>query len=179
MSGDASTLTHEQQAQADADFAAGFDDDTTATPTETPAAQQDDTTQGEKTEQPTEQTAEPAPEYVQLTKAERDELFALREQAQKQFGTAFGKIGGIERRLQELNSGPQVEISQEDIDALKDDFPPLAAALEAAPLAEVDEPGVGAEAPEPEPAPAAPEAVATLDAVAPAVVAARIVGWVP
>jgi len=126
MSGDASTLTHEQQAQADADFAAGFDDDTTATPTETPAAQQDDTTQGENTEQP----AEPVPEYVQLTKAERDELFALREQAQKQFGTAFGKIGGIERRLQELNTGAQVEISQEDIDALKDDFPPLAAALE-------------------------------------------------
>ena len=126
MSGDASTLTHEQQAQADADFAAGFDDDTTAAPTETPAAQQDDTTQGENTEQP----AEPVPEYVQLTKAERDELFALREQAQKQFGTAFGKIGGIERRLQELNTGAQVEISQEDIDALKDDFPPLAAALE-------------------------------------------------
>lgn len=126
MSGDASTLTPEQQAQADADFAAGFDDDTTATPTETPAAQQDDTTQGENTEQP----AEPAPEYVQLTKAERDELLGLRDQAQKQFGTAFGKIGGIERVLKELNTGSQVEISQEDIDALKDDFPPLAAALE-------------------------------------------------
>lgn len=124
MSGDASTtLTPEDQ--ADADFAAGFDDDTTATPTATPAAQQDDTTQGEKTE-----PAEPAPEYVQLTKAERDELMGLRDQAQKQFGTAFGKIGGIERTLQQLNSGAQVDISQEDIDALKDDFPPLAAALE-------------------------------------------------
>ena len=130
MSGDASTLTPEQQAQADADFAAGFDDDTTATPTETPAAQQDDTTQGEKTEQPTEQTAEPAPEYVQLTKAERDELIATRQQWEKQFGTAFGKIGGIERTIKSLTDGAQVEINQEDIDALKDDFPPLAAALE-------------------------------------------------
>ena len=127
MSGDASTLTHEQQAQADADFAAGFDDDTTATPTETPAAQQDGAGQGDNGEPA---QAEPAPEYVQLTKAERDELMGLRDQAQKQFGTAFGKIGGIERRLQELNTGAQVEISQEDIDALKDDFPPMAAALE-------------------------------------------------
>ena len=128
MSGDASTTELDQQDNADlADFAAGFDDGTTATPTETPAAQQDD---GKPAATTQEEPAEPAPEYVQLTKAERDELFALREQATKQFGTAFGKIGGIERRLQELNSGPQVEISQEDIDALKDDFPPLAAALE-------------------------------------------------
>ncbi len=120
MSGDASTLNHDEEAA----FAAGFDDDTTATPTETPAEQQDTDTQQEAT------PAEPAPEYVQLTKAERDELMGLRDQAQRQFGTAFGKIGGIERTLQQLNSGAQVEISQEDIDALKDDFPPLAAALE-------------------------------------------------
>lgn len=128
MSGDATTELDQQHDADLASFAAGFDDDTTATPTETPAAQQDGTQQPESTEPA--QPAEPAPEYVQLTKAERDELFALREQATKQFGTAFGKIGGIERRLQELNTGAQVEISQEDIDALKDDFPPLAAALE-------------------------------------------------
>ena len=114
------TLTIDEQDSAD--FSAGFNDDTTATPTETPAELQVEVT--------TVENVEPEPEYVQLTKGERDELFALREQAQKQFGTAFGKIGGIERRLQELNSGAQVEISQEDIDALRDDFPPLAAALE-------------------------------------------------
>jgi hypothetical protein len=123
MSGNASTLTQDEEAA----FDAGFDDDTTATPTETPAEQQDTATQPEASTAP----AEPAaPEYAQFTKAERDELMALREQAQKQFGTAFGKIGGIERTLQQLNSGAQVEIRQEDIDALKDDFPPLAAALE-------------------------------------------------
>ncbi len=124
MSGDATTLTQDEEAE----FAAGFDDDTTETPTETPADQQDgDNRQQEASSVPAEP---PAPEYVQLTKAERDELIATRQQWEKQFGTAFGKIGGIERRLQELNSGTQVDISQEEIDALKDDFPPLAAALE-------------------------------------------------
>lgn len=121
MSGNATTQTQEEQ--ADADFAAGFDDDTTAAPTETPANQDASTEQ---------QTPEPAaPEYAQFTKAERDELMALREQAQKQFGTAFGKIGGIERTLQQLNSGAQVDVAQEDIDNLRNDgFEPLAAALE-------------------------------------------------
>jgi hypothetical protein len=123
MSGDATTLTPDEEAA----FAAGFDDDTTDTPTETPADQQDADTQQQERPAP----AEPAPpEYAQFTKAERDELMALREQAQKQFGTAFGKIGGIERTIKSLTDGAQVDISQEDIDALRDDFPPLAAALE-------------------------------------------------
>ena len=128
MSGDASTtgesqFEHDQRENA---FAAGFDDDTTATPTETPAEQQDNANQQEA--EPVQ--AEPAPEYVQLTKAERDELIAMRQKWENQFGTAFGKIGGIERTIKSLTDGAQVEISQEDIDALKDDFPPLAAALE-------------------------------------------------
>ena len=127
MSGDASTLNDHDNTTDDTAFSAGFDDDTTATPTETPAAQQDAKTQGENS-MPAQ--AEPAPEYVQLTKAERDELIATRQQWEKQFGTAFGKIGGIERTIKSLTDGAQVEISQEDIDALKDDFPPLAAALE-------------------------------------------------
>ena len=126
MNDDASTTTLTTDEQERAAFSSGYDNDTTSTPaampTETPAELMVEVTNVEN--------VEPEPEYVQLTKGERDELFALREQAQKQFGTAFGKIGGIERRLQELNSGAQVEISQEDIDALRDDFPPLAAALE-------------------------------------------------
>lgn len=123
MSGDATTLTQDDETA----FAAGYDDDTTDTPTETPADQQDTDTQQQENPAP----AEPAaPEYAQFTKAERDELMALREQATKQFGTAFGKIGGIERTIKSLTDGAQVDISQEDIDALRDDFPPLAAALE-------------------------------------------------
>jgi hypothetical protein len=123
MSGDANTLNQDEEAA----FAAGFDD-TTATPTETPAEQQDEDTLHDEG---TTATAEPAaPEYAQLTKAQLDDLLAIKAMQEKQFGTAFGKIGGIERTLQQLNSGAQVDISQEDIDALKDDFPPLAAALE-------------------------------------------------
>lgn len=105
----------------DADFDSGFDDNTT-TSTETPGT-------SEEVSQPAVIEA-PAVEYVQLTKAERDDLMAIRASQEKSFGTAFGKIGGIERTLQQLQGGAQVDISQEDIDALRDDFPPLAAALE-------------------------------------------------
>ena len=125
MSGESTTLTPEQEA---AEFAEGFDDNLLESPTATPG-QQEGATEPSEPETPKEPEA-PAVEYVQLTKAERDELMGLRAQQEKSFGTAFGKIGGIERTLQQLNSGAQVEISQEDIDALKDDFPPLAAALE-------------------------------------------------
>ena len=123
MSGESTTLTPEQEQAA---FADGFGDDPYA-PTETPG-QESDTTPSAEAAAP--EPEAPAIEYVQLTKAERDELMGLRAQQEKSFGTAFGKIGGIERTLQQLNSGAQVEISQEDIDALRDDFPPLAAALE-------------------------------------------------
>ena len=101
---------------------AGFDEgfaNAPSEPTATPVQKSD--------EQP---NPEPAIEYAQLTKAQYDELIGLKATQEKSFGTAFGKLGGIERTLQQLQSGPQVEISQEDIDALRDDFPPLAAALE-------------------------------------------------
>ncbi len=121
MSGDADTLTPEQEVAA---FADGFDND--ATPTETPASVGSETTET------------PAVEYAQLTKAEYEELKAraalvedLKATADRSFGTAFGKIGGIERQLKDLTSGAQVEISQEDIDTLRGDgFEPLAVALE-------------------------------------------------
>ena len=73
----------------------------------------------------------PPVEYAQLTKAEYDELKSLRATQEKSFGTAFGKIGGIERTIAQLQAAPQVEISQEDIDTLRGDgFEPLALALE-------------------------------------------------
>lgn len=107
----------------------GFDDgfnNVATPPTETP-----ETEAAEKPE------AQPAIEYAQLTKAELDELKTraalieeMRATQDKSFGTAFGKIGGIERRLQEIAAAPSVEVQQADIDALKDDFPALATALE-------------------------------------------------
>jgi len=110
---------------------AGFDEGFTNdphSPTETPG----DGGQDEG------QRQEPAQvEYVQLTKTEYEELRArtaliedLKSTQERSFGTAFGKIGGIERTIQQLQSGNRVEIDQEDIDALREDFPPLAAALE-------------------------------------------------
>lgn len=110
----------------------GFDDgfnDAADAPTETP----------EQRTQEVETPAEkPQPvEYAQLTKAELEELKAraalvteMRATQDKSFGTAFGKIGGIERRLQEIATAPGVEVEQADIDALKDDFPAMATALE-------------------------------------------------
>lgn len=107
------------------DFADGFAN--LEAPTATPG----------QTDKPAENAETPAIEYAQLTKAEYEELKGraalveeLKATQEKSFGTAFGKIGGIERTIQQLQAGPQIEISQEDIDALREDFPPLAAALE-------------------------------------------------
>ena len=111
----------------DADFEAGFANPTPK-PTETPAG---DDKQEQQVEQQAETVVQQAVEYAQLTKAEADELRALRATAERSFGTAFGKIGGIERQIKALTDGGQVEIDQTDIDTLRaDGFEPLAKALE-------------------------------------------------
>lgn len=83
--------------------------------------------------------AEPtAPQYAQITvddlaalkasAARSDELRATLEKVQ---GTAFGKIGGIERQLKELSAASSPDISQDAIDQFREDgFEPLAQALE-------------------------------------------------
>jgi hypothetical protein len=119
---DSETVTNDEQ---DADFEAGFAN-SPQVPTETPAS---DEKQPEQ--QSAEQVVEQAVEYVKLTKAEADELRALRATAERSFGTAFGKIGGIERQIKALTDGAQVDIDQADIDSLRSDgFEPLAKALE-------------------------------------------------
>jgi len=111
----------------DDDFQSGFDNAETST--ETPRADDD--------EPQDEASAPAAPEYVQLTRQEVEELKAraalideIKATQEKSFGTAFGKLGGLERDLKALKEGKRVEIDQADIDALREDFPPLAAALE-------------------------------------------------
>ena len=124
---EADTITDE----TDADFEAGFAHPETQ-PTETPDGQ------GEQAQETKTETAAETVEYVQLTKAEADELRAraalaveLKATADKSFGTAFGKIGGIERQIKALTEGAAVDIDQSDIDALRNDgFEPLAKALE-------------------------------------------------
>lgn len=77
--------------------------------------------------------AEQAIEYAQLTKAEWEEVKSraaeLKATQDKSFGTIGNTLRGIQQTIQQLQTGPQVEISQEEIDDLKE-FPPLAAALE-------------------------------------------------
>lgn len=115
-------------AQDDADFASGLSETPTATasqPTATPAA--------DKVVDPAPAVVE-APKYAQITE---DELNDLRTRAarideikatqDKSFGTAFGKIGGIERVLADLKAGGALgELSVDDFTELKEQFPELA-----------------------------------------------------
>ena len=92
----------------------------------------------EKTPEPTATPAEevkPEVKYAQITE---DDLAALRAKVatiddlkatlEKSNGTAFGKIGGIERVLKELQAGGQSigELSPDDFAELKESFPELA-----------------------------------------------------
>jgi hypothetical protein len=106
--------------QDDTDFAEGFN--APEAPTATPGQQDAGEPSAERSQQ------EKAPEYAQLTKAELQELKdraaaidTIRATQDKSFGTAFGKIGGIERELQALKSGAAVEIAESEIQALRDD----------------------------------------------------------
>ena len=139
---------------AEAALSAGFEESATptTTPTETPA------TQGAQTETPAGSAANEAPpaaastdaaaatpKYVQLTE---EEAATLRSRAQmvdeiqasmnKQFGTAFGKMGGFERTLKQLQDQLQqgnglqpIELSRDDLAQLKEQYPDLADAIAA------------------------------------------------
>lgn len=112
--------------QIDNDFDAGFSEDT-VTPTEKP----------ETTEAPAE-PAPQAPKYAQITEEQYQHLLSrataideIKAAQEKQFGTAFGKIGGIERLVNQLQAaapaGQSIEVSEDDFDELRADFPELAA----------------------------------------------------
>lgn len=112
------------------DEQAGFDDDDDH-PTERPDA--DDT----PSDEPRGGQPEPEVEYAQLTKAEYEELRAraalideIRATQDKSFGTFGRTIKGLQDQLAQFQAGAQIDISQEDIDALKEDWPPMAAALQ-------------------------------------------------
>lgn len=83
--------------------------------------------------------AEPeAPRLAQITEDQYQQLLAkataideIKAAQEKQFGTAFGKIGGIERVINQLQaatqSGEVVEISEDDFEEMRAEFPELAA----------------------------------------------------
>lgn len=120
----------EVQAGATNAFQAGFDSDDDEAPTETPA--------------PAPSPAEPAPtpapspepKYVQITE---DDWNSIRTRAakvdeieatwSKKLDTAFGKVGGIERKLAELQTatpqGEALQLDEADFADLKDQYPEI------------------------------------------------------
>lgn len=111
-----------------------FDSGFSSEPTETPADAKKDEEPAPAEEKP----AEPAPavEYRQVTKAEWDELTAraaaidqIKVDHAKKLDTAFGKVGGLERKLQELQqatpAGEAVEVTDDDVAELAAEFPEL------------------------------------------------------
>ena len=93
---------------------------------------------GQTTETPSDEEAEPdpaeqAPKIRQITEDEWTELqsraaevLALKATLEKTSGTAFGKIGGIERRLNEIASAKGGKLSKDKIDRLRSDLPEIA-----------------------------------------------------
>ena len=104
----------------DAAAQAAFDAEVGGAPTVTPEPQPAEEVKPEVKPEP-----EPVIEYAQITKAEYADLMAKASQVDK----AFGKIGGIERVLQQLQAPGQVEVNDEDYAALTAEYPELAKTL--------------------------------------------------
>lgn len=128
-----STEQDEQQDQARMSaFAEGYDDDTNPTATQPPEGG------GAEPEGETAAAPAPAPEYVQLTRAELEELKAraalidqMKATQDKGFGTMGNTIRGIKEQMDALGKGKRIEIDQKEIDDLRSDgFETHAKALE-------------------------------------------------
>jgi hypothetical protein len=136
----------EEQKQISAAFSAAFSDDEdseqgASQPTETPADEQQP--EASKPSDAADNAAAPAPtpapepKVVQITE---DEWNATKSRAakvdeieatwSKRLDQTFGKIGGIERKLAELQKttpeGEAVQVSEEDFAELKDAYPEIA-----------------------------------------------------
>lgn len=118
----------EQEQQTDDAFAAGLQDEPTATPAVEQAPEAEQAEQAE--------TVAELPKYAQITEEQWQEIQTraaradeLKATLEKVSGTAFGKIGGIERTLQQLQSSGVGEVSAEDFSKLRDEFPDLAEML--------------------------------------------------
>jgi hypothetical protein len=113
-----------------AEFEAGF----TGGAEEPVAPVADDKPAEEST--PAAEAAPPVVEYQQITKQEYEELKALstqieqiRADAGKRLDTAFGKVGGLERTIKELQgatpAGYTIEVTDDIVADLKEEFPEI------------------------------------------------------
>ncbi len=123
----------EVEMENDDDFNAGF----SAEPTVTPVRNEQSEEVAQVTESPVVEP-DPATEFVQLTRGDLDDLrrkAAVAEELKASQAQAldkvFGKIGGLERVLQqyqsETASGKPVEITEEDVAEISQEFPELGA----------------------------------------------------
>lgn len=106
--------------QADAAFGAGFGGKEVAKPA---AKKKPDPAPS------TQEKDDPQPEYVQLTKAEADELRAAAARTtdhERQFSKAFGTIGKLQQLVNELQTNKKAELSATAFTKLKEQFPELA-----------------------------------------------------
>lgn len=118
-----------EDAGSDDDFLAGIGGST-----ETPSHQEPQEEQKpEPQAEPAAQAETPAPEFVQITKADWEALSSkaaaideLKVAQERLAGTAFGKIGDLQRQLKEGGSRGAVKLSEEDFAELKADYPELA-----------------------------------------------------
>jgi hypothetical protein len=127
-------LTEVQQAEVQAGFAQGFAENQPtgtpppATPEPTPEVSAQDSADEDTAKEDT-----PEPKWAQITE---EELAQLRQQAtdfkatiEKLQGSVYGKIGGLERVLKQIQestpSGHALELSEEDFSELKEEYPDL------------------------------------------------------
>lgn len=121
------------EAAEDAAFGSGYSGEPTPTPTEStpPVAETP----------PTTPETPPAPEPVVITKedwskiqAEAASIADLRQDITKRFDTTFGKMGGLERTLTQLQQntpvGQPIVVTEDDLQELKNEgFPDLTSSL--------------------------------------------------
>lgn len=128
-----------QEGDFDADFEAGFSGtpSPTATPETQQAAAETPPEQNEQIEQQDQaQQQQQEPKYRQITEDEYNKLSTaaaaveeLKATVGKQFDTAFGKMGGLERMLRQFQeqtpAGQPVEITEDDLAEMREEFPEM------------------------------------------------------
>lgn len=118
-------MSPELDTQEISDMASGYTDEPTETPVQVELEIVDEVQEA------------PAPKFVQITEEQFQrfessvaEVEKIRATQEKSFGTAFGKIGGLERVLNEIQSkttsGEVPQVDETDFQEMLDEFPDLA-----------------------------------------------------
>ncbi len=120
-------------AEAEAELSAGYDEPAAETTTPTDASSPVEIVDPLESAETAQATVVPEVEFVQLTKAERqqmlDDAAALRTALGQLEGKAFGKMGEIQRTLKQIQDTPRgeaVDVSASDFAELAEHFPEVA-----------------------------------------------------